>query len=94
MKTKTSFTPGPRTSDCNDCGAKWRGASFTGVSLCPLHASAQELLKVAKIAEKFYVDELEAIGPCDHAVNICCCGIAADLESLREVVAKATGEVK
>jgi hypothetical protein len=40
--------PGPRTPDCPDCGAKWHGAQFKGVALCPLHAAATDLLKAAK----------------------------------------------
>lgn len=57
-----------------------------------LIAAAPDLLAVAKAAEKFYVAELEAIGGCDHPVNICCCGIVSELETLRDAIAKAEGK--
>jgi ribosomal protein L37AE/L43A len=38
----------PRTADCDKCGAKWHGANFKGVSLCPLHAAAIEVREAAK----------------------------------------------
>lgn len=57
-----------------------------------LVAAAPDLLAVAKLSEKFYRDELEAIGDCEHAVNICCCEIKRELEDLQAVISKAEGK--
>ena len=54
-----------------------------------LQEDKKALLVAAKKAEKFYVDELEAIGGYDHSVNICCCGIVSELEDLRDAIKKA-----
>lgn len=82
---------GQRTSDCNDCGAKWHGAQFKGVSLCPLHAAASSMLKSLQMAEKFYREELENIGPCEHDVNICVCGITSELHDIQATINEAQG---
>lgn len=42
---------GPHTSDCENCGPKWHGANFKGVSLCQMHEAAPELLAALKLAE-------------------------------------------
>ena len=60
----------------------------------PLNFRVAKLLSAAVLAEKFYVSELEAIGPCDHDVNICVCGIYTELGDLREAIALFPKEAK
>ena len=48
-----------------------------------------DLLQTAKRAEAFYVERLKEDGGCDHDVNICVCGIKAELEDLRDAIKKA-----
>lgn len=45
-----------------------------------------ELLAAAKTSRQFYKDELEAIGGCDHSVNICACSIIAEYDDLCELI--------
>lgn len=57
-----------------------------------LIAAAPDLLQSCKKAEQLYKDSIEAIGPCDHQVNICVCGLESELINLQEAIAKAVGK--
>lgn len=105
MKTKTvaKHTPGPWIVGEHHCvlagpenGHLTACFNYTnGLGIVPqeanarLIAAAPYLLAVAKMAEVFYVSELEAIDDCDHEVGICRCEIVSELETLREAIAKA-----
>ena len=54
-----------------------------------LIAASPDMLAALKLAETHIAQELKDLGECDHAVNICYCGLAADLEVIRGVIAKA-----
>lgn len=84
-KAKPTHTPGPRTSDCENCGAKWHGAAFKGVSLCPLHAAAPDLLAAAKAMVEGWDEfvDTENEGQMDSA--------ATQIPKLRAAIAKAEG---
>ena len=56
-----------------------------------LMSAAPELLQALIIARDIVIETIEAIGPCDHSVNICCCGYRSDLEDINAAIAKATG---
>lgn len=102
MKTKTKIkhTSGPwKFEDTSDADFVLTGPNtqyplaYLNCSSADAHlmAAAPDLLAAAKKAEQFYKDELEAIGACDHSVNICCCSIIRELEDLQAVIAKAEG---
>ena len=56
--------------------------------------AAHDMLRALKTAEAFYVSELEDLGGCDHPVNICVCGVVAELDDLRAAIQKAEGQGK
>lgn len=91
MKTEAR----PRYSTCTRLDGSMSVTKYhnerMGISDSHLIISAPDLLKAAKIAEKFYVDELKEIGGCDHQVNICVCHILVELETLRATIVKAEG---
>lgn len=105
METKIKHTPGPwGCVDVSNHAHDYRLTKVDGSALlvnapyndhseqranARLIASSPDLLRACKISEKFYKEELEAIGECDHSVNICRCDIALQLEELQSVIAKA-----
>ena len=46
----------------------------------------RNLLEAAEQALEFYKTELEELGVCDHAVNICYCGIVSEKHDLAKAV--------
>ena len=48
----------------------------------------RRLLECAKKALKFYKDELEQSGGCDHSVGICWCEVIREAEELKEAIAE------
>lgn len=106
MKTKLKpYTPGPWefgtdgvTDDYVITGPRKKfialvdnGYDWNNVANARLIAAAPTLLLHLKVAAKFYSEELEEIGPCDHDVNVCVCEIKYELEDIRATIAEAEG---
>ncbi len=58
---------------------------------CNLIAAAPDLLAALKDARSVVARYAEEAGPCDHAVNICVCGIKESLDQIDAAIAKAEG---
>lgn len=56
-----------------------------------LIVTAPELLEACKIALEQYKQDIAEIGPCDHAVNVCICGLVSDAHAIKAAIAKAEG---
>ncbi len=57
-----------------------------------LIAAAPELLAACEAAAPVIEELVRDAGPCDHAVNVCVCGIESVLEQVRAAIAKARGQ--
>ena len=56
-----------------------------------LIAAAPDMLGALIEAYKFYLEAIDDYGPCDHAVNICVCGLKGQAEEIKEIIESATG---
>lgn len=57
-----------------------------------LIAAAPDLLDALKCARVHVARYLDEVGPCDHSVNICVCGIKETIDQVDAAIAKAEGE--
>lgn len=78
---------------CDAEGRELYRLSLNDPKLIPLTVKAvnlfDELVGAVERSIQFYKEEIDAIGPCDHAVGICGCGVFRDLQILEEILAKA-----
>jgi len=63
-------------------------------AFCPQHAARAypKLLLQAKLYLTLQTKYIEECGPCDHAVNICVCGLIAEAEDTAALL-RSLGEV-
>jgi hypothetical protein len=52
----------------------------------------KRILIALEKAERFYKEEISAIGGCDHSVGICICDIIAESNDLSDLLKEIKGE--
>jgi hypothetical protein len=94
MVTEADWTPGSHGKGIAHCGVGMRLNTDLEASEANarLIAVAPELYAELEKQVAHNEDTLEELGPCDHSVGVCHCGVRRDVENARALLAKARGE--